>query len=84
MRVCFYNPNNDSGQDWGGDVVVSTSGNGERYGEGLLEFEKFLSRLYLFHDDPLRGDMVGADVPSDTIAEVQRLAEASWAAQRIG
>ena len=35
MRVYFYNPNNDSGQDWGDGVKVSTSGNGERFGEGL-------------------------------------------------
>ncbi|SLN52528.1 hypothetical protein [Roseisalinus antarcticus] len=55
MRVYFYNPNNDSGQDWGGGVIVSTSGNGERHGEGSLEFGQFLSRVYLFHDEPLGG-----------------------------
>ena len=38
MRVYFYNPNNDSGQNWGGDVLVSTSGKSERYGEASLPF----------------------------------------------
>src|SRR5690606_8958646 len=33
MRVYFYNPNNDSGQDWGDGVVVGTAGHGERFGE---------------------------------------------------
>lgn len=81
MRVYFYNPNNDSGQDWGGGVVVSTSGHGERYGEGSLEFEAFLSRVYLFHDEPLR-NRHGQDVPDDLIATVRDKAIASWAADR--
>ncbi len=83
MRVYFYNPNNDSGQDWGGGVVVSTSGNGERFGEGSLEFEKFLSRLYLFHDDPLRDEAIRHDVPDQLIGEPHDLAVASWAALRV-
>lgn len=33
MRVYFYNPNNDSGQNWGDGVTVSTAGHGERFGE---------------------------------------------------
>jgi hypothetical protein len=33
MRVYFYNPNNDSGQDWGDGIVVSIADNGEDYGE---------------------------------------------------
>jgi len=41
MRVYFYNPNNDSGQDWGNGVVVSTQGHGERYGEASLPFPQF-------------------------------------------
>ena len=30
MRVYFFNPNNDSGQDLGLGIVVSTHGSGER------------------------------------------------------
>lgn len=81
MRVYFYNPNNDSGQDWGNGAVVSTSGHGERYGEGSLEFEAFLSRVYLFHDGPLRSRH-GQDVPADLIEAVRDQAIASWAADR--
>ncbi len=83
MRVYFYNPNNDSGQDWGNGVVVSTGGNGERFGEGSLEFEQFASRLYLFHDEPLRPIQDLPPVPADLIAEVERLAQESWAADRV-
>ena len=53
MRVYFYNPNNDSGQDWGDGVVVGTAGNGERFGEASLPFDQFASRLYIYHVDPL-------------------------------
>ncbi|QQA41780.1 hypothetical protein [Pelagovum pacificum] len=81
MRVYFYNPNNDSGQDWGNDVVVSTSGYGERYGEGSLEFEAFLSRVYLFHDEPLRSEF-GQGIPDELIAAAYEQAIASWAADR--
>ncbi len=81
MRVYFYNPNNDSGQDWGNGVVVSTSGQGERYGEGSLEFEAFLSRVYLFHDEPLRSRS-GSEADPALIAKVRTLAVASWAADR--
>jgi hypothetical protein len=52
MRVYFYNPNNDSGQDWGDGVVVSMAGQGERFGEGSLPFDQFASRLYIYHVDP--------------------------------
>jgi hypothetical protein len=81
MRVYFYNPNNDSGQDWGQGVTVTTSGNGERHGEGSLEFEQFASRVYLFHDQPLRpaGDR---SIPAETVGRVQRMARDSWAADR--
>lgn len=81
MRIYFYNPNNDSGQDWGNGVVVSTSGHGERYGEGSLEFDPFLSRVYLFHDEPLRSAH-GQDIPADVIDRVRDQAIASWAADR--
>ncbi len=81
MRVYFFNPNNDSGQDWGGGVVVSTEGNGERYGESSLPIEEFAARLYLFHFDPLEEGNPGA-VPADEISRVTALARDSWAADR--
>lgn len=83
MRVYFYNPNNDSGQDWGGGVVVSTSGNGERYGEGSLEFGSFLSRVYLFHDEPLRGHESAGNIPDTAIESVREQALESWASDRL-
>ncbi|MGR3566550.1 MAG: hypothetical protein ACU0CN_02260 [Pseudooceanicola nanhaiensis] len=82
MRVYFYNPNNDSGQDWGNGVVVSTAGHGERHGEGSLEFDAFLSRVYLFHDEPLR-NRHGEDIPAEVIEAVRAQAVASWASDRV-
>lgn len=82
MRVYFYNPNNDSGQNWGHGVTVTTGGNGERHGEGSLEFEKFLSRLYLFHDQPHRPERL-TDVNPDTVARVRAMAVKSWAGKRV-
>ncbi len=81
MRVYFFNPNNDSGQDWGCGVVVSTAGKGERFGEGSLPFGQFASRLYLFHDDGL-GIGQSVPVPDDVIAEIEAMARDSWAATR--
>ncbi len=82
MRVYFFNPNNDSGQNWGDEVLVSTAGHGERFGEASLPFEQFLSRLYIFHYDPLDCNSL-ADVPTDTIETVTALVERSWGAGRI-
>ena len=82
IRVYFFNPNNDSGQDWGDGVVVSTSGNGERFGEGSLPFEQFASRLYIFHHDPLeRGEL--ADVGDDELKRVIAYIRNSWGAERL-
>jgi len=81
MRVYFYNPNNDSGQDWGNGVSVSTEGHGEAYGESSLPVEQFTSRLYLFHYDPLEVWDRNA-VPQEQVDEVIRQAQASWAANR--
>ena len=82
MRVYFYNPNNDSGQDWGDGVVVSTAGNGERFGEGSLPFDQFASRLYIFHVDPLeRGEP--EKVPGEEIERVTGFIERSWGADRL-
>ncbi|WP_201156746.1 hypothetical protein [Rhodobaculum claviforme] len=82
MRVYFFNPNNDSGQDWGGGVVVSTSGMGERFGEGSLPFGQFASRLYIFHDDGLGGGQT-APVDDAAITEIETMAQGSWAADRL-
>jgi hypothetical protein len=71
MRVYFYNPNNDSGQDWGDGMVVSTADNGELFGESSLEFEEFASRIYIFHYDTLeRGEASGVSLENiDTIKD---------------
>jgi hypothetical protein len=53
MRMYFFNPNDDGGQDWGDGVLVSTADHGERYGESSLPFPHLASRLYIFHHDPL-------------------------------
>lgn len=81
MRVYFYNPNNDSGQDLGNDVQVSTEGHGERFGESSLPVVEFVSRLYIFHFDPLE-DTGTEDVPAEEVAAVEALARGSWAADR--
>ncbi|WP_052063497.1 hypothetical protein [Nitrincola sp. A-D6] len=81
MRVYFYNPNNDSGQNWGDDVVVSTAGKGERFGEASLPFAQFTSRLYIFHYDPLEGGAL-AKVPQDELDEVQGYMLRSWGMDR--
>ncbi|CAM4032124.1 hypothetical protein VRRI112168_11610 [Vreelandella rituensis] len=82
MRVYFYNPNNDSGQDWGDEVKVSTAGSGERFGEASLPIEQFASRLYIFHYDPLeRGDL--SKVPDTELESVKGYLFRSWGASRI-
>lgn len=81
-RVYFFNPNNDSGQDWGDGVVVGTAGNGERAGEGSLPFDQFASRLYIYHTDPLEHgepDKVPAAEIESVIGYIQR----SWGADRM-
>lgn len=83
MRVYFYNPNNDSGQDWGNGVVISTADNGEYFGESSLPFEQFASRLYIFHYDPQeRGEP--AEVPQDELASIMTLVYESWGKERVG
>ena len=82
MRVYFYNPNNDSGQNWGDGVTVSTAGHGERFGEASLPFEQFLSRLYIYHYDPLeRGEI--AKVSRDDLDQVMGYIRRSWGAERL-
>lgn len=82
MRVYFFNPNNDSGQNWGDGVTVSTAGNGERFGEASLPFEQFLSRLYIYHYDPLECDEL-ADVCPEKIDQVIGYIHRSWGANRL-
>ena len=81
MRVYFYNPNNDSGQDLGNGVQVSTEGLGERFGESSLPVVEFVSRLYIFHFDPLERAQP-ENVPAQEVAAVEALARGSWAANR--
>ncbi|MEQ8858685.1 MAG: hypothetical protein RIC56_08560 [Pseudomonadales bacterium] len=81
MRVYFFNPNNDKGQDWGQGIVTSTHGQGELYGEASLPVAEFASRLYVFHYDPL--EKGAADkVPGEEVDAVVRLARGSWATSR--
>ncbi|MBD3641192.1 MAG: hypothetical protein HUJ18_09395 [Marinobacter sp.] len=82
MRVYFFNPNNDSGQNWGDGVRVSTAGHGERFGESSLPFEQFTSRLYIFHFDPLeRGEP--ADVSREELSRVLDAIYRSWGVDRV-
>lgn len=83
MRVYFYNPNNDSGQDWGNDVVVSTEGHGEQHGESSLPVAEFTSRLYIFHYDVTDWQLHTIEVPQEEIARVKLLMQESWAQSRI-
>ncbi|WNK19285.1 hypothetical protein P1P91_10475 [Halomonas piscis] len=82
MRVYFYNPNNDSGQNWGDGVVVSTAGNGERFGEASLPFEQFASRLYIYHYDALEHGEPAA-VSGDELARVKGYLSRTWGAERL-
>jgi len=81
MRVYFYNPNNDSGQDWGDGAVVSTHGCGERFGEASLPFETFASRLYLFHEDGMRPVALRRPAPQ-VLDRVAMQTRGTWAAGR--
>ncbi|MEX2476419.1 hypothetical protein [Marinobacter sp.] len=82
MRVYFFNPNNDSGQNWGDAVIVSTAGKGERFGEASLPLEQFASRLYIYHYDPLeRGEP--ADVGQDELQRVIDRVYNSWGRDRV-
>lgn len=81
MRVYFFNPNNDSGQNWGQGIVTSTQGHSELFGEASLPVAEFASRLYVFHYDPIeKGDP--SDIPADEVDRAMELAKGSWAAGR--
>jgi hypothetical protein len=79
LRVYFYNPNNDGGQNWGQGIVTSTGDHHEVPGESSLPFHEFASRLYLFHYNAREhGDP--AAVPEEDVARITELARASWGA----
>jgi len=81
MRVYFFNPNNDSGQDWGQGIQVSTEGHGETFGESSLPVPAFASRLYLFHYDLNEvGDPALA--ANQEVAEAIKLSRVSWTKDR--
>jgi hypothetical protein len=80
MRVYFFNPNNDSGQDWGQGINCSTRGHGEIRGEASLPITEFASRLYAFHYDTLELGDIHA-IPEDEIERVSQLAFDSWASE---
>ncbi|WP_372999929.1 hypothetical protein [Marinobacter sp.] len=83
MRVYFFNPNNDSGQNWGQGITCSTYGNGEVRGEASLPIAEFTSRLYAFHYDTLElGDL--SAIPDEEVARVMDLGYTSWAAPTEG
>ncbi len=78
MRIYFYNPNNDSGQDWGQGINCSTQSYGERHGEASLPFAEFASRLCVFHYDSREvGDMYA--IPETEVARATELGRSSWA-----
>ena len=78
MRVYFFNPNNDSRQDWGQGINCAIHGHGERHGEASLPIVEFASRLFVFHYDPLELGNTEA-VPEAEIAQAVELARKSWA-----
>ncbi len=76
-RIYFYNPNNDSSQNWGQGIEPSVSGNGEQEGECSLPFDEFVSRLYAFHYNPYeQGDAFA--VEDEIIVKIEALAKESW------
>ncbi|HEY7771817.1 MAG TPA: hypothetical protein VIC26_01440 [Marinagarivorans sp.] len=82
MRVYFFNPNNDSGQDWGDGVVVSTADNGELYGESSLDFEQFASRIYIFHYDAQEPGEPN-QVPEQALENIKGYIIRSWGQDRL-
>jgi hypothetical protein len=76
-RIYFYNPNNDSGQNWGQGISPSVTGFGEVEGESSLPLHEFLSRMYAFHYNPYeQGDIYM--VEDSLVEEVETLARESW------
>ena len=76
-RVYFYNPNNDSGQNWGQGIETSVQGHGEFEGESSLPFHQFTARMYAFHYNPYeQGDTYM--VEDADVEEIERLSRESW------
>lgn len=77
VRIYFYNPNNDSTQNWGQGIKASVSGHGELEGESSLPFHEFVSRMYAYHYNPYeQGDTFMVE---DSLAKkVEALAKNSW------
>ncbi|MFB5660318.1 hypothetical protein [Alteribacillus sp. HJP-4] len=76
-RVYFYNPNNDSSQDWSQGIKPAVSGNGEIPGESSLPFHEFVARLYAFHYNPYeQGDAYAVD--EEIVRNVEEIARESW------
>ena len=77
FRVYFYNPNNDSGQNWGQGIETSVQGHGEQEGESSLPFHQFTARMYAFHYNPYeQGDTYM--VEDTDVEEIERLSRESW------
>ncbi|MFC7687787.1 hypothetical protein [Ureibacillus sp. GCM10028918] len=76
-RVYFYNPNNDSTQNWGQSIKASVSGFGELEGESSLPFHEFVSRMYAYHYNPYeQGDTYM--VEDCLVEKIEALAKVSW------
>lgn len=76
-RVYFYNPNNDSTQNWGQNIKASVSGFGELEGESSLPFHEFVSRMYAYHYNPYeQGDTYM--VEDHLVEKIEALAKESW------
>lgn len=77
VRIYFYNPNNDSTQNWGQGIKPTVSGFGEQEGESSLPFHEFVSRMYAYHYNPYeQGDTFM--VEDRHVKEVEVLAKNSW------
>jgi hypothetical protein len=76
-RVYFYNPNNDSGQNWGQGIKPAVQGNGELEGESSLPFNEFLARMYAFHYNPYEQGETYM-VEDSLVSAVETLAKESW------
>ncbi len=82
MRLYFFNPNNDSGQNWGQGIICSTQSSGERRGEASLPFAEFASRLCVFHYDSRElGDL--SVVPEAEVTRATELGRDSWAVSYV-
>ncbi|MGP4070532.1 hypothetical protein [Halobacillus sp. B29] len=80
IRIYFYNPNNDSSQDWGQGIEPSVEGCNEIPGESSLPFHQFVSRLYAFHYNQYeQGDAYA--VEDEIVQQVEKLAKESWGEQ---